>query len=788
MLSKIFFTQFIFLAMLVCLNQTEECESVQSKIDKYFHKEEYYVIFNDFYQFNELILGCNETYKAENFIIFKPTNAIIIDKSFKLNDIINNNGKSYTICMVNLKGIEIDSEYLDLTDSEFYYTFSDLDFYSNSVLIDTNYCTEDTFYKTSSFFTNFRALSFIYVKYNQEVCPFLFKDTYLDTIYFTAISNSLINYNLLNIIELNITRLDLNASIKTLILEQQYSELTFNILNKNVFEKLEELKIYGYLEDIQSDLFYSFNDIESIDLQLDNFKAFFHKGNKWMVGLNSGIKVNLSNQQQIQRFFRNKLTIRFFYKQNKSFINEIYEYPDKDFCLFKHFPHDRMVVPLILPGKKIQCSCTLIWLIQYYKAYFNFMASSDYDATINYNYASSDFYLDDTQHVLKYCHNEDLKSSIKACEFEKRLKLCNNISFNYESSSFQFDNDTDFLFLIKWLQLIMVIIIQPLLCFIGIINNLITIVVIKNRNNKKDFKDKMYKHIVINSAFNIIFCLIMIFGLVNQCLFYTSNMFCSKIYETKSSQYFKIIAVYFCGNVFKLAKNFSFLAFTFSRYILSLNKKKGFYRLFNNMNLKLYMVVLIFISTVLSLHKLFEYSVETSMDLTSEFPIDKYSVKQCEKEPDAYCDLFNVLKMINIFINDIALYLINFVIDIILVKDYSAYLSNKQKLLGSMSTHHKDTEDSKIKENRVARMVVISNTFYLLTSLPEFILSIVINFFSREISHFSNFNFKSSLIIEESEVFCLLSIVFNFYILIIFNRNFKQSFNFIINRLFKKIK
>jgi hypothetical protein len=119
------------------------------------------------------------------------------------------------------------------------------------------------------------------------------------------------------------------------------------------------------------------------------------------------------------------------------------------------------------------------------------------------------------------------------------------------------------------------------------------------------------------------------------------------------------------------------------------------------------------------------------------------------------------------------------------VKDYNAYLIKKQKLLSSsISTvedhieniYNNHNEEAKTKENKVTRMVVISNTLYLMTSLPEFLSSLFLNIFSKQLSHFYAYNFSTSLITYESGVFCLLSIVFNFYILVFFNQNFNKSF------------
>jgi hypothetical protein len=178
----------------------------------------------------------------------------------------------------------------------------------------------------------------------------------------------------------------------------------------------------------------------------------------------------------------------------------------------------------------------------------------------------------------------------------------------------------------------------------------------------------------------------------------------------------------------------------------------------------------------------FEYSVKTSFNLLQSTPFDKYSETECKKNFTPYCYLFQAMKQINYFLNDFLLYLINFVIDIKLVIDYNAYLIKKQKLLGSSTaTHHIENghnnhnEEAKTKENKITRMVVISNTLYLLTSLPEFLSSLFLNIFSGDLSHLLAYNFSTSIITNESEVFCLLSIVLNLYILVFFNQNFRKA-------------
>ena len=52
-------------------------------------------------------------------------------------------------------------------------------------------------------------------------------------------------------------------------------------------------------------------------------------------------------------------------------LKSAYTYPNKDFCLFKEFPHTQLVAALIKLGQSdIKCSCTLIWLHKYQEKYF----------------------------------------------------------------------------------------------------------------------------------------------------------------------------------------------------------------------------------------------------------------------------------------------------------------------------------------------------------------------------------------------------------------------------------
>ena len=95
----------------------------------------------------------------------------------------------------------------------------------------------------------------------------------------------------------------------------------------------------------------------------------------------------------------------------------------------------------------------------------------------------------------------------------------------------------------------------------------------------------MYKHITMNSVFNFIYCNLTLLRLMNVCVFETS-MFCSSISTYESTQYFRIIFIYYIGNIIKLCCNISYISFSISRFTLSANNKSRFLLKFENINLK----------------------------------------------------------------------------------------------------------------------------------------------------------------------------------------------------------
>ena len=203
-------------------------------------------------------------------------------------------------------------------------------------------------------------------------------------------------------------------SLLGITLSLKYEILNEKILNSNLFRQMRMLRINGVLNGIQSELFKSFFHLKDIDFQLDNIREFFHSGTAWMSHLNSGKSFNLS-QVNLESIKLNKFFLRFFYLKEMTSFDPLYEYPNEDICLFANFPHQRLVFPILVPGKILECTCTLKWLE---------MHSRLYESLISYTKDYSNFY--ESQFATNKLSSYLFCSKIESieCDFESKFNNC----------------------------------------------------------------------------------------------------------------------------------------------------------------------------------------------------------------------------------------------------------------------------------------------------------------------------------------------------------------------------
>ena len=545
--------------------------------------------------------------------------------------------------------------------------YLNFDFYQQGKLISEN-CTRMNFDSKTNFFGSLRVL-FLEgnVFYNNKICPYVFMNTKLMELYLIDISNSLIFRNRVEFLSINETKLN-NLNIKELeylILTVYCETISWTNLNPFVFKNLKVLQVDGNIEHFDENLFEIFDEIRSISVKSDELINFFHRGTKWLNSINRNL-----NFIEFRHNIHKLVTIEFAV-QGWSLFNKYYTFPNEDICLFKNFPHTQLVLPIIIfdPIKfdSNDCSCTHVWLVQYYKFYFtnNFTNFNQY-ITLQPQY--EDLFKNET--VNKCLRNEQFfNEKFLSCNFSQRFVKCNFTQFTTVSSK----GVLSIIHMIKWFQYVIEVYIRTFLCLTGLITNILTLKVIGNKKHKKNFSNSMYKHICANAFFNAGFCLIYIFSLLNICI-YPKTSYCSSVWHTKLAQYFHIFVVAYLGNTFRLSCNISYIFFSVSRVALSGTTAKNRLRtLIEKQNIKLFYIIIIISTLGFSIFLVFENNVNLDFQdfigLNNINSNNAYDIKYCESfssqistrkfilTPGFYvkCKVFKWLNIINNVLNNVLL-------------------------------------------------------------------------------------------------------------------------------------
>jgi hypothetical protein len=294
---------------------------------------------------------------------------------------------------------------------------------------------------------------------------------------------------------------------------------------------------------------------------------------------------------------------------------------------------------------------------------------------------------------------------------------------------------------------------------------------------KAIFKDPMYKHIQLNAFFNILSCLITSVSPLNSCILHnTRSLYCSSVYMTQWSQYFKIIVNYYLGYLIRTCGKISYVSFSFIRFICVANLKdsRGF-QVFFKLNIKLYAVCLIVFSALLCIFRLFQYEIITWEYAKSsfDFPLESVSESSCLRGINLFnCKVFDTIKIVYRSFNDIVLFVLNILIDVFLVKYYNKQILKKIQMRNSNA----DNSDLLAKKKKINQMVIVNGVVFLVSHMPEFVVTILLLVFRKKLFFMCSYVFSCDLIIQEAEFFNSISIVCTFYVLLVFDRNFKESF------------
>ena len=480
-----------------------------------------------------------------------------------------------------------------------------------------------------------------------------------------------------------------------------------------------------------------------------------------------------------------------------------YSYPNEDLCLFKDFPHQRLVVPILRPNTKSECTCTELFLIQYSNKYTDFidylnknvvLVSSDY----MYEYIIEENL---NKKMLHQCLNTSINDMLKKCKFKQRFQNCNIKTVKKEEKKLdiyvydfmQISELIEFIFIKKYANLIFL----AISVFINIL--MITILSVKSFNTSY-----MYNYLNIHCIFNLIFCLI---SIINYILGDCSNddIFCSEMYESIELKYTKVILIKLIGNAAKTCSNIAHVSFCLSRY----KKMKGLDYLliksFNNLSTKLYLILIIIFSILLNLYKYFQFSIQFTFKFKPLFKF--YSLSDFFTQ-DTFYDykenltsseyiILNIFQYLNVFFSDFTHIIAITTIDILLLRVVKKQLAAKRLLLTQSNVTQ--SNEKLTAEQRISRMIILNGINYFIFRLPFAIVNFY-GFFFRYDKRENETNIYPNLIsyiVCRKYKFCknlsqflyfiyLISYFFQFFIFYKLDKNFHESAVNIKNKI-KKI-
>jgi hypothetical protein len=228
--------------------------------------------------------------------------------------------------------------------------------------------------------------------YRGFICPFLF------SIGETLLVKNITTKNsprFMNVIPK--TPIDINPNLNAFDIYFSEVSLDRTLLNDLVFGNMKLFGIFdGKIASIQSSIFRRFKKLLLINFELQDVSSFVREtNNEWLSSVNSDVRIDFNDQSSIDAYRSREMYIDF----------GTYDYPEEDFCYFRRFPAQRLVFASMARTTAKECSCTVIWLLQFYSL------SSNKQILLN------DFTI--------RC-SANLPQSIQSCKFNEKIKACNN--------------------------------------------------------------------------------------------------------------------------------------------------------------------------------------------------------------------------------------------------------------------------------------------------------------------------------------------------------------------------
>ena len=331
----------------------------------------------------------------------------IFGKWFNINNMLEYGRlfkRNFNFNFVNLKGFQLNiidnfnQSSRNLT-SDFFYYFNcincKIEFYSNDRQIKT--CEDITnsinqtnvsimsLFQFSCFLEhpvigNLGPILTLYdPQFKTTICPLMFNNSLFYNLNFISLVDTFYKRSVVTFE--NQTFNDLNSTIWYLQIHAENVNIDSSLLNPCVFQKTIEIHLYGKLNTIDGNSLGALKSLDRVIFSKEHFRDIIHKnGIEWMGGFNTNLSVNLNNLKEIENNYGYRKKV---YTECTSYTPEIRLsklFPDKDFCLYKDFPFNQLVIlsefvereqvyKLFNSSTSRDYTCTYLWLAQYFEKF-----------------------------------------------------------------------------------------------------------------------------------------------------------------------------------------------------------------------------------------------------------------------------------------------------------------------------------------------------------------------------------------------------------------------------------
>jgi hypothetical protein len=642
---------------------------------------------------------------------------------------------------------------------DFWFYFSTIRFYVNNTSPSGYSCSPglipDNSYKSVSLFSTYIDVFRIMIGNKHEsspVCPYLLKNANLKEIWLEYQVDSFLFSNLFRFQQTNETTLfSINSKISSLVIEDGYNyKLDTGLLHPLVFEKINQITCSGTIKSIQINIFKDFGLVE-LKFDLTSLGNFYHQiGIEWMTYLKNGSNVQITS-------------------------DNLYTYPDRDFCIFAQFPLKRKIHLDLDKYSGPNCTFTYAWLS---------------------NMSEMNFSL---------CKKQNLSVD----KLDAMLKLC-EVMKNETNNSYPAYPEYYQIRVINMLFMEMVpFVLIPCACMIGLFLNWKIIQTIR-KNKKKDLKEDFYKYMSTNAKFNCIYCVVFVFYPMTRCSWRLSYYFCSSIFTTYIVQYYKIVMMAYFGEVIKMCANCSYLMMTLNRYLLVGKDHAHWLSTIAKLEFKWVVRGLLLVSALINIGHGWEFQAGDSLAMLASFS-DTYDLvngNSYSDYPQANHDLwYFIYSIVCFFINFGFFFVLNTGIEVKMVRRMHKELKEKRERHDRMNAEklcpsvdvtdsaEKNFEKSKIekedmiKERNVIKMVVYNGILNFILRVPEIFFwlqyenIIVLLMPSIQSNFYNSFLLEIkmympgflSFFVDISYLTYILTFTTNFIIFYMYNKNFKEA-------------